>query len=381
MPGAYLWGWDGSDWAKVLVDASGHLQVDTLSSALPTGAATAANQVTTHGYIDGIETLLGAGLPVALDSLSLKVKEQSPITGFATSAKQDTIIGHVDGIEGLLAGGLPSALDTDSLKVREQNWPTTYPLSAAQIASLQQVTEQGTPSVHLYGYDGSAWQTLLVESSTYKNLRVKLYDGANPVTTDLLNANLITRANERGPWTHCQPWVVISSTQAKAVKAASYIGDGETLDTSLPVGLYGYNGSTWDRLRQGTPADAFTTPTYALQVMSFLMGYDGTDWNMVRVNTSGQLQTSEQFGGNVYSKTMTMTDDNATRFETSEKKLRDVVIIVKTNPMLLGETGVEVYPVGANEAVGFTKVDISTLYFKNAGAGNNGVITILGTEE
>lgn len=87
------------------------------------------------------------------------------------------------------------------------------------------------------------------------------------------------------------------------------------------------------------------------------------------------------FGGNVYSKTMTMEDNNATRFETSAKKLRDVIILVETHPLLLGETGVEVYPVDADEAVGFTKVDISTLYFKNAGADNNGKITILGVEE
>jgi len=90
---------------------------------------------------------------------------------------------------------------------------------------------------------------------------------------------------------------------------------------------------------------------------------------------------SDLFGGNVYSKTMTMTDNNATRFETTAKKLRDIVIIVQTHDMLLGETGVEVYPVGVNEAVGFTKVDISTLYFKNAGADDNGTITILGVEE
>lgn len=88
-----------------------------------------------------------------------------------------------------------------------------------------------------------------------------------------------------------------------------------------------------------------------------------------------------KFGGNVYSKTMTMEDNNATRFETSSKVLNDVVIIVKTYGMLLGETGVEVYPVGVDEAVGLTKVDISTLYFKNAGADENGVITILGVEE
>ena len=96
-------------------------------------------------------------------------------------------------------------------------------------------------------------------------------------------------------------------------------------------------------------------------------------------NIIGKVQDS--FGGNVYSKTMTMADDNATRFETSAKKLRDVIIIVTTNNMLLGETGTEVYPVGADEIVGFTKVDISTLYFKNASAGSNGTITILGVEE
>jgi len=90
---------------------------------------------------------------------------------------------------------------------------------------------------------------------------------------------------------------------------------------------------------------------------------------------------SELFGGNVYSKTMTMTDNNATRFEATAKLLRDVVIIVKTYGMLLGETGVVVYPVGAGETVGFTKVDISTLYFQNAGADDDATITILGVEE
>jgi hypothetical protein len=111
----------------------------------------------------------------------------------------------------------------------------------------------------------------------------------------------------------------------------------------------------------------------------------------IRLVDSGSTEITEttyhsakvlaQFGGSVYSKTMTMTDDNATRFETSAKKLRDVVIIVTDNNMLLGETGVEVYPVDADDIVGFTKVDISTLYFKNASAGSNGTITILGVEE
>ena len=86
-------------------------------------------------------------------------------------------------------------------------------------------------------------------------------------------------------------------------------------------------------------------------------------------------------GGDVYSKTMTMSNDNATRFETVEKSLRDVVILVETNPMLLGSTGVEVFTVAAGGSIGWGKIDISTLYFKNAGAGNNGKITIVGVAD
>ena len=86
-------------------------------------------------------------------------------------------------------------------------------------------------------------------------------------------------------------------------------------------------------------------------------------------------------GGDTYSKTMTMANDSAIRFETAEKSLRDVIIIVETNPMLLGSTGVEVFPVATNGNIGWSKVDISTLYFKNAGAGNNGKITILAVED
>ncbi len=86
-------------------------------------------------------------------------------------------------------------------------------------------------------------------------------------------------------------------------------------------------------------------------------------------------------GGNIYSKTMTMENNNATRFETAEKTLRDVIIIVETNPMLLGLSGTEVFPVAADGTIGWAKVDISTLYFKNAGANNNGKITILGVAD
>lgn len=104
-------------------------------------------------------------------------------------------------------------------------------------------------------------------------------------------------------------------------------------------------------------------------------------WLLNKAGNPVGIDKALEFGGNVYSKTMTMENDNATRFEAYSKKLRDVVILVETHPMLLGKTGVEVYTVAAGEAVGFVQADISTLYFKNAGAGNNGKITILAVEE
>ena len=51
---------DGSGDSTVpLVDAAGNLQIDIVSSALPSGGATAANQSTIIGHVDGVETLLG----------------------------------------------------------------------------------------------------------------------------------------------------------------------------------------------------------------------------------------------------------------------------------------------------------------------------------
>lgn len=87
------------------------------------------------------------------------------------------------------------------------------------------------------------------------------------------------------------------------------------------------------------------------------------------------------FSGDIYSNTMTMVNDDSARFETKDIMLRDIVIIVETYAMLLGKSGAVVYPVGADETVGFTKVDISTLWFKNATADENGKITILGVKE
>lgn len=87
------------------------------------------------------------------------------------------------------------------------------------------------------------------------------------------------------------------------------------------------------------------------------------------------------FSGDAYSNTMTMANDNPTKFEVDDVMLLDVIIIVETYAMLLGKYDAVVYPVGANDTLGFTKLNLSTLYFKNATAGENGKISILAVKK
>lgn len=84
------------------------------------------------------------------------------------------------------------------------------------------------------------------------------------------------------------------------------------------------------------------------------------------------------FSGDVYSNTMTMTDDGCHRFEMKDILLLDAIIIVETNALKLGSVNAVVYPVGVGDTVGFTMVNLKTLHFKNATASSNGKISILG---
>ena len=95
-----------------------------------------------------------------------------------------------------------------------------------------------------------------------------------------------------------------------------------------------------------------------------------------------QSKRRKNYGGDLYTNKATLAADTATRFETTPYKLNDVVFLVKTNNMLFGDDATtQDYPVGVDETVGFTMCDISTMYFKNATAGNNGVVHIIGVKE
>ena len=74
----------------------------------------------------------------------------------------------------------------------------------------------GIATVNVRGWDGAAWQNLMVQSVDYKNLRVCVYDGG--ACTTVFTANLDNR-----------------STTSGGLVTNSF--------------LYGFDGTDWDRLR------------------------------------------------------------------------------------------------------------------------------------
>lgn len=95
----------------------------------------------------------------------------------------------------------------------------------------------------------------------------------------------------------------------------------------------------------------------------------------------GRPKRVDAFGGAVYENQDTAAGDTARRFETSAKRLRDVVIRVSGKPQLFGDASNQRLELAVGDSMGFTRVDISTLYFKNKTAGQNGTVSILGVEE
>jgi len=148
-----------------------------------TGFATQTTLALIAGYVDNIETLLNGGLPATLDGVSLRVKEASPITGFATQTTLALIAGYVDGIEALLNGGLPATLDSGALRVKEQSWPSDYPDADVQIPSAI------TP---LSDVTAAASATRLIEASTpCKTVTLRAL-AANTGTIRVGNADVTT---------------------------------------------------------------------------------------------------------------------------------------------------------------------------------------------
>lgn len=88
-----------------------------------------------------------------------------------------------------------------------------------------------------------------------------------------------------------------------------------------------------------------------------------------------------EFTGAIYAKSDTAASDAARRFETTEKKVRKAYIVATTKDQLLGTSASQVFTLTAGgNPVFLENVDLSTLYFKNAAAGQNGTVAVLAVE-
>ena len=84
------------------------------------------------------------------------------------------------------------------------------------------------------------------------------------------------------------------------------------------------------------------------------------------------------FRGQIYANTDTAANDTVRRFVTSELKLTRCIIQVKGQNQYFGHA--TVYPVyyAPGEHFELMDIDISTLYFANMTAGQNGIVSIVG---
>jgi hypothetical protein len=168
---------DGSGTSYVpLVDSDGHLQVDSVSTALPSGAATAANQATIIGHVDGVETLLGTIdsdtnaiktavelLDNAVDGNYLNVNANIAGTDFVggagavaagvqrvTLASDDPAVTDLAAIEVLLTG---MDADTDAIKTDIAALEVLSTAANVDLAAIEVATEASQAALEkmLYG--------------------------------------------------------------------------------------------------------------------------------------------------------------------------------------------------------------------------------------
>jgi hypothetical protein len=132
--------WDGTDFRIVTIDTSGHLQVDLLSSVLPTGAATAANQLTEITALQLIDDLRAALHSVNTDELQVNVEDSVLPTGAATSANQATEITDLETMM-LYDRGLSKIVNSysASLAAHAITMRYTYTVPANRLALLEVV--------------------------------------------------------------------------------------------------------------------------------------------------------------------------------------------------------------------------------------------------
>lgn len=165
--GAFGMIWDGANWDRtpgnqtdgVLVNLGANNDVTVTSSALPSGAATSANQTTIIGHVDGIESLL-----TTIDADTSNI-----------STKIDTLAGAVSGtemqVDVLTLPALPTGTNTIG-SVKLTDGTDTAAITAAGELSVLATAQPGTDigDVTINNASGGS--------------AVNIQDGGNSITVD-----------------------------------------------------------------------------------------------------------------------------------------------------------------------------------------------------
>jgi hypothetical protein len=139
--------------------AGSEVQVDVVTSALPTGAATAAKQDTIIGHLDGVETALGAG--VAQESggnLAAAAASLSVLDDWDESDRAR--VNLIAGQAGITAGAGAVAANTPRVTHASDD-PVTTALQLLDDAVVQDdaAFTPGTTKVHMAGFQADETST------------------------------------------------------------------------------------------------------------------------------------------------------------------------------------------------------------------------------
>lgn len=170
-----LWAYDSVNdkWYAVLADASGHLQIDVLASALPTGAATAGNQTTMITSLQLIDDLQNALNSVATDELDVVLDGQNADVEITQTTPADLVVGN-HGYNGSawkkqnLALGLvdrwKEGLGWTMTAAAEENSCTAVPEGYIYFLTLMSVQNRTNPgSDHIFRIDFNTSPTLFIK--------------------------------------------------------------------------------------------------------------------------------------------------------------------------------------------------------------------------
>jgi len=101
-----IWGWCVNQWKQLVCDAAGHLQIDVITSGLPAGGATAANQATMITALQLVDDLRAALNSVATDELDVVLDGQNLDVEVTQTAPADLTPG-IEGWDGSAWHKLP----------------------------------------------------------------------------------------------------------------------------------------------------------------------------------------------------------------------------------------------------------------------------------